>query len=359
MGVRTLIGALALALGLAGAAHAERFSFVALGDTAYNPPGDLPKYEALIGTINRAKPAFTIHVGDTWGAKTCTEENHRWVLGFFQRYDHPVFYTPGDNEWTDCRKPDVLEAYIRYETGKASPADMMMLGAARQFDNAFAGTSFGDPGGSLDIIRQVFFAKPQSLGQRPAPMVRQSDVSDFKEVAENARWEKGGVVFATVAVPGSGNGFTLNDETRAKQAIRENQANVAWIKAAFDEAKAKSARAVVIALQAGMFEDARGNEFSGKRLRGGEEGPYYWVAFAIRDGAARFGKPVLLINGDFHQFVVDQPFMVSQGESKPPLYNNITRVQVFGAPEIKAVKINVDTDTPWVFGFEPLYVTAP
>jgi hypothetical protein len=29
---------------------------------------------------------------------------------------------------------------------------------------------------------------------------------------------------------------------------------------------------------------------------------------------------------------------------------------VFGAPELKAVRVTVDTETPWVFGYEPLYV---
>jgi hypothetical protein len=47
---------------------------VALGDTAYNPPADYPLYDALIAKINAAKPAFSIHVGDTWGAEACTEE---------------------------------------------------------------------------------------------------------------------------------------------------------------------------------------------------------------------------------------------------------------------------------------------
>jgi hypothetical protein len=142
---------------------------------------------------------------------------------------------------------------------------------------------------------------------------------------------------------------------RAQEAIVRNRANVDWIKAAFAEAKAKDAKAVVIALQAGMFEDESGGEFSNRRVRGGSDGPYYWIALAIRDLGAQFRKPVLLINGDFHDLVIDRPFMVSQGEVKPPLYANITRVQVYGAPELKAVRIGVDTDTPWVFSFQPLY----
>jgi len=105
---------------LAAPAYAERFHFVALGDTAYNPSRDYPVYERLIGAINEDQPAFTVHVGDTWGVMTCTEEHHRWIRTWFDKYTHPVVYTPGDNEWTDCREAEVLSAYSRYVTGAAT-----------------------------------------------------------------------------------------------------------------------------------------------------------------------------------------------------------------------------------------------
>lgn len=356
MRARTFLAAMAAALaGITGTARAETFNFVALGDTAYTLPRDLPVYDALIARINRARPAFSIHVGDTWGALPCTEESHRYALGQFAKFDHPVVYTPGDNEWTDCRKPEILEAYHRFMEGKATGADMALLLPARSFDGAFASYGYADPVGGLKLIRKLYFDRPQSLGQRTMPLTRQTDVSPAVETAENTRWEKGGVLFATVSVPGSGNGFTLNDESRAREAVARNKANVEWIKAAFAEAKARNARAVVLALQAGMFVEGRGGDFTNKEVRGGSDGPFYWIVYAIRDEAAKFGRPVLLINGDFHDLVIDRPFMVSQGESKPPLYANITRLQVYGAPELKAVQVSVDTETPWVFSFQPLY----
>jgi hypothetical protein len=351
---KAIIGAWMAAV-LAGAAHAETFSFVALGDTAYNLPRDAPVYDALIERINKARPAFSIHVGDTWGAMPCTEESHKYVLGQFAKFDHPVVYTPGDNEWTDCRKPEILEAYHRYIAGKATPQDMGLLLPARTFDGAFSNYGFADPVGGLKLIRRLYFGKPESQGRYPMPLSRQTDVTPAVETAENTRWQKGGVVFATLSVPGSANGFTLNDEAQAREAVARNRANVDWIRSTFAEAKAKNAKAVVLALQAGLFVDGRGGDFTGKAIRGGSDGPFYWIVYAIRDEAAKFGKPVLLINGDYHDLVIDRPFMVSQGESKPPLYANITRLQVYGAPELKAVQVSVDTETPWVFSFQPLY----
>jgi hypothetical protein len=337
------------------AAAAERFDFVVLGDTAYNLPDDYTVYARLIERINAAAPAFSIHVGDTWGALPCTEEAHRNVRDWFARYQQPVVYTPGDNEWTDCRKPEVLATFGRVMAGQATPAEAAELGRLRGLDSAFAGESYGDVLGSLATIRRVFFGAAESLGANPMPVVRQADVSEFDDLVENLRWERAGVLFATAHVTGSGNGFTLNDAARADEAIARNRANVEWLKATFAEAQVRDAKAVVVALHAALFEDAEGDAFSGKALRGGDEGPYFWVAMALRDLAARFGRPVLLVNGDYHELVIDRPFLVSQGEGKPPLYGNVTRLQVYGAPELRAVRVSVDTEMPWVFGFTPLY----
>lgn len=353
--LRRIAGVLAAAA-LAGPAAAERFNFVALGDTAYTLPRDQPIYDALIQRINAAKPVFSIHVGDTWGAMACTDDSHRYALGQFAKFDHPVVYTPGDNEWVDCRKPEVLEAYHRYVDGKATPADLGLLLPLRSFDGVFSGAGYADPLGSLASIRRLYFGKPESLGQRTIPLARQTDVDPAQPTAENTRWSHGGVLFATLSVPGSGNGFALNDEIKLSEAVARNRANVAWIKAAFAEAGKMKAKAVVLSLQANMFQDAPGQEgFTKKAVRSGAEGPFYWIVFAIRDEAAKFGKPVLLINGDSHDLIIDRPFMVSQGESKQALYANITRLQVYGAPDLKAVQVSVDTETPWIFGFQPLH----
>ena len=336
-------------------ARAETFSFVALGDTAYNLPNDLPTYDALITTINKAKPAFSIHVGDTWGANVCNDDEQKNVLAVFGKYEQPIVYTPGDNEWVDCRKPEVLAAYLRFVSHKPTPEDMVMLGKARSFDDSFALGSYDDGLHRLAAIRRIFFATAQSLGKHSMAVTRQSDVSEFKDMVENARWEHDGVIFGTINMPGSNNDFFVNSEARALDAIRRTKADVAWLKALFTEAKASNAKAVVIGMQASMFDEGEGNEDFGRPIRGGQNGPFWWIASAIRDFGSAFGKPVLLINGDDHAFIVDKPFRVGSSETEAPKHDNITRLQVFGAPDLRAVRVTVDTDTPWVFGFAPLY----
>lgn len=352
--MRRLLAVLFLSL-FSSTSLGQAFSFVALGDTAYNLPADLPRYEKLIAKINEQDPAFSIHVGDTWGALPCTRENHEWIKEWFNKYEHPVIYTPGDNEWTDCRKPEILEAYLRIVGKKAKPEDYQLIGKARQFDNALAGTSYSDTLESLKTLREVFFSESKSVGKKSMPVERQSDVSAFNDMPENLRWQKEGVLFATAHVPGSGMNFTINDPVRAADAIKRHEAVVAWIKDLFMEAEKRQSKAVVLAIHASLFIEGDGGEFSNHQLRGGEGGPFFWIATAIRDFSAKFGKPVLLINGDFHEFIIDLPFMVSQGEEHPPKFNNITRLQVYGAPELKAVQVTVDPNTEWVFSFNPLY----
>ena len=352
--LRRIAFTLALVL-VATFARADKFEFVALGDTAYRLPEDLPIYDALIDTINAAKPAFSIHVGDIWGANPCTVDEYEKSLAKFQRFTGAVIYTPGDNEWVDCRQPAVLDAYGRYVRGKATPQDLQLLGPLRSFDAQYTRKGYDDVLARLTDIRRIFFAQAKSLGQKPIAVVRQADVSDYKDVVENAKWMHQGVQFATVHAPGSQNDFFINDPALAAEAAHRNQANIAWIQSAFADAKAANAKAVVIAMQTQLFVEGEGDEEFGQPIRGGNEGAFYWIARAIRDYGAEFGKPVLLVHGDFHQFVVDKPFRVTTGEVTAPKYDNITRVEVFGAPDVRAVRVSVDTDTPWVFGFTPLY----
>ena len=272
---------LTMALGTAplGSAAAA-FNFVALGDTAYNGERDYPAYETLIDQINARDPAFSIHVGDIWGAGNCSDAHFERIDGFFARYTHPLVYTPGDNEWTDC--------------------DIAAMGGF-------------DPNERLDHIRRLWFSEAKSLGAPAMDVVRQADVSAaHARFVENLRFER-------------------------------DAANSAWLADSFWRAIDGGYAAVVVALHAKMFE-SEGNMFS----------PFAETIRQLRLGAARFEKPVLLINGDSHGFVLDRPLYEARGESGTPANANLWRLEVFGAPEIGAVEVSVDPADPTVFSFKAL-----
>ena len=318
----------------------DNFIFVALGDTAYNGEKDYASYDKLISLINSKKPAFSIHVGDTWGGQSCDDNEQKIVLGFFNKYQHPLIYTPGDNEWTDCIDPKVDLSKLTRDT--FSWEDF----AVYQQDR-------------LHTIRRLFFSKPQSLGASPIPLIRQGDISTYTDYVENSRWDHNGVLFVTMHVVGSNNGLNIGSKTKSEEATQRDRANMAWIKDSLAKALQNDYKAVVFSLHAALFENAAANDMAakivGNNLNGGIMGPYSNTVFSLIDFANKFKKPMLVIHGDNHRFVVDRPFLVYQGEEHGPKNSNITRLQVFGAPEIRAVKISVEPNTPWVFGFSPLY----
>ncbi len=292
----------------------DAFKFVAIGDTPYSLPADYPRFERLISSINAAKPSFTVHAGDIKsGSSECSDANILKIRDYFNTFENPLVYAVGDNEWTDCH---------REKAGKFDPLER------------------------LGKLREWFFAKAQSLGKTPMSLERQADVSDFKQMVENARWSKNGVMFATLNIPGSNNGFERNLASSAEYFERD-KANVAWIKDTFAKAVASNAPAVVFTYQADMmFKITASGDYS--------NAGYKNTLAAFAAGAKAFKKPVLLIHGDSHLFTIDQPLLDADGVT---VLENVTRLEVFGEKQIQGVEVLVDPSSSGVFGFRPLIVT--
>jgi hypothetical protein len=305
----------AAATGVAFAQDRSAFEFVALGDMPYKLPDDYARFERLIGAINAAKPAFSIHVGDIKsGSSPCTDEAFAKTASEFATFEQPLLYTPGDNEWTDCH---------REKAGKFDPRER------------------------LSKVRAMFFASPgTSLGKTSMPLESQGKMGgEFATYVENSRFEKNGVMFATVHVVGSNNGFEPQDPAAATEYFARDKANVAWLAATFDAAAKSNASAIVISMQANMY-DIRQSEPEMPRASG-----FINTVKAIEAGAKAFNKPILVIHGDSHELVIDN-FRGTDGKIVP----KVMRMQVMGEKYVNAVKVVVDPKSAGVFGFIPLIV---
>lgn len=301
---------LAALCSVAAAQTPAPFKFVALGDMPYQLPGDYARFERLIGVVNGVRPAFTLHVGDIKSGSTpCSDENFQKVLTEFAMFDGPLVYTPGDNEWTDCHRD-----------------------AAGKFD----------PLERLAKVRAMFFASAQSFGRAPLRLERQADLTDHRQMVENARWRQNGVMFATVHVVGSNNGFERTPAS-VNEYFARDRANVEWIKDTFAKATAENAPAVVLTFQADLWYGApilpTGSGFAN-------------TLAALAEGAAAYGKPVLLVHGDSHTLVVDQPLKNAKGQ----VLTNVTRLMVYGDSLVHAVEVSVNPADPAVFAFRPVIV---
>lgn len=290
--IQTVLGAIArlgLCAALIGDIAAAEFSFGALGDLPYSRDEE-ERFPGLIADMNREELAFVVHVGDFKRAtETCSDEIYLERRGWFELSRHPFIFVPGDNEWTDCRRP---------------------FGAAR------------DPLERLDKLREIFFSGQTSLGQRRLSLARQSSPAGGYRYPEHARWEHQGILFVTLNAPGPNN----SPELAAEYSVRERAVRL-WLTESFATARARGLRGVVFFLHADMWSA------DGRPRRG-----FAGLLEALAAGTRNFGGEVLLVNGDSHRYRVDR--LLRDPASGAPL-GNFLRVMVFGSPSLRWVRIRV------------------
>ena len=296
--MKTTARALALASSLLAASCAlyppgpERFSFAVMGDVPYRAREE-PRFERMIERINAEPYAFVVHVGDIKGTGRCSDELYLHRKAQFERSTHPFIYTPGDNEWTDCRDPE---------------------------NGAF------DPLERLGKLRAIFFADGFSMGRRRIALEAQPGFP------ENRMWRHGHVVFATIHVVGSDNNRGYN-AAGDRDADARDAANLAWLRTAAERARGE--RALVILAQANLWW---GNERVFEPYRNALAALAQWLR-----------RPVLFVHGDTHLYRADMPFVDASGA---PVTNPM-RLETYGSPFVGWVTVEVDVSRPDVFSFEP------
>ena len=294
-----LLATLAALAGLM--AHAEPFTFVAMGDTAYGDPAEVyPQFEALIKTVNERAPQLILHVGDIKSGSTpCSDENLLAQLAYLNSLSAPVLYSIGDNEWTDCH---------------------------RKKAGAF------DPLERLAFLRKNFFAAPTTLGTVKSEVASQA----ADGYPENTRLAVNDVTFVTAHVPGSNNNFQISDSSPVNEFMARDAANIKWLDESF--AAAKDSKALVLGIQANMFESDW--NAGGKEVWEPHSGFAKFGAKLIELSAA-FAKPVLLVYGDSHNYSQTRPFPLNAP--------NVLALEVPGEKMMDAVEITVDIATSGVF----------
>jgi hypothetical protein len=331
------------------------------GDAPYGTtPTDTAEFEAspaFIASINGdPKVDLVMHVGDIHSGKQfCTEAYDRSVYELWTSFKNPVVYTPGDNEWTDCNKAG--------EGGGAYNKTTHQIDYLKDASGNFIDYAAGDPVANLDLLRSIFFAKPgYALGGRNKRLLSQSAYfdpafpSDAKYV-ENVIWEESQTVFVTINLPGGSNNDNdiwyaapTMSAAQATEISERTGADLRWLEMAFQIAEADGAGAVVIQLQADMWDPAN----TVAHLAAFE--PY---VSSIASHTLAFGKPVLLFNGDSHVYGSDSPLSASDPlHYLHPNYDvaNFHRITVHGSTvPLEWLKVTVSPGTnapasPTAFG---------
>lgn len=317
-----LVAALSAAAGSANKSRSAH-TVAVIGDTPYGD-AQLAAFPDLVSDINDDPNVdLAMHLGDIkTGSSLCTDSYFTQIHALFETFRDPLLYTPGDNEWTDCH---------RASNGGYLPTER------------------------LAKVRATFYPKlGRSLGHRTKFVHTQADVEGFEPYVENQLWKASKVVFSLVHVVGSNNDLVPwfgAAETAEQRAAREaeHKARVAaaldWIDRAFELAEETDARGVVVAMQADMWSGAARNGFNE-------------IVQRLADRASEFEGPVLLFEGDTHDFLVDQPLASgSPSHGVTTAAPNLTRIVVEGETASEWLRLTVDPQAPQLFSWERVTVS--
>lgn len=305
--ISTIVGGCA-SVGAGKVDSDESFSFRVIGDLPYN--------ETQIGSLKyfitpKIKDTnFIIHVGDFKAGTfspcdAATDQRHKdWMtsLGI------PVFYTPGDNDWTDC---DIASnAPVLRETER------------------------------LETLRNTFF------GPIPTPVPETWEPEWHSGLPENASWRYNNVRFATIHLVGRNNGRTsmvpcavgtvcdTQADVATVVAARE-KGNTEWLITTFEKAKREGADAVVIATHSDMYDTKHENVPCVNSAHQECDG-FKSIRKLLVEESSNFEKPVLLVHGDTSPYCWDYKFGGGKAE-------NLHRLNSAGDfVLVDAVQIDVD-----------------
>ena len=323
--------------------HAGAYEVGLFGDMPYGDYGRA-HYPALIADMNAHRLAFSVFDGDNKnGSEPCYADPHpedpanptpdkavadathpdiyKYALSKFAQFRDPVVYLPGDNDWTDCDRPATIDGAV------------------------------SDSNDRLAYERKLFYPNDRSLGRRTIAQIRQSPA-----YPENVRWSAGPVTYIGLNIPGSDNNFADGGkngpaaEGQAEYAAR-NAANLAWLRSSFAAARAAHSKAVMIIIQADMWDPTAVLTHYADTKR------------ELFLQTTAFHGPVVLVNGDSHSFEVTKPLTDyattnAAGLSGPNVVENFTRVTTFGEAQNHWVSATVNPDDPQVFTFHQHIVAA-
>ncbi len=287
-------------------------TFALIGDAPYNEL-EVPAFDRMIDELNAQDLAFVIHVGDiTSGRGPCTDEWFQARKRQFERSKHPFVIVPGDNDWVDCHR------------------------------------SGRDPVERLQRFRELFEAGDQSLGQTTLRVERQSSDPRFRDYREHMRWTAGNVLFVGLNVQGSNNNFGRT-AAMDREYERRMFAVFDWLDEAVKTVEQRQLAGLVVFMQA---DPEFGRDDRSARRKDG----FQALRNVLRTHAAWLKKPILLVHGDGHFYIQDQPLRDTR--TREPI-RNLRRIEVFGSPQVRWIKAYIDPSSPQLFFAAPATSSAP
>ncbi|MGH8854999.1 MAG: hypothetical protein ACREWI_12045 [Telluria sp.] len=175
---------------------------------------------ALKSVLDDAKDEdldFLVVTGIKGAAEPCGDRVYQKRRDLFDKARRPVILSLTGSDWTGCRN----------SAGRTNAIER------------------------LNRLRELFYGEPESLGKDKLPLTRLSSSPRFRSYAENAHWQVGKVLYATINLPAANNHY-LPAAGRNSEYEDRAVANRFWLNRLFAIAKQDKAGAVVLFAEGNM-----------------------------------------------------------------------------------------------------------
>lgn len=245
---------LILGLLLALPVHAAEpgFRFGVIGHGTAKGAGESGLAQAL-AAADAENLAFVVVNGIKEPTEPCTDNLFGRRLELLRQAQHGLVVSLTANDWAECRASGGRSAAVS----------------------------------ALGRLRELLFVDEFSLGASKIPVIRQSNNPRFRSYVENARWEVGEMIFATVNVPDNNNHY-VSDAGRNSEFEDRTVANREWLQRVFGHARQKKMKGVV------LFADANPLAIPRQQRRDG----YLEIRRQLNALASDFDGRVLLVYAD-------------------------------------------------------------
>ncbi|MTV39412.1 hypothetical protein [Duganella radicis] len=216
---RTLAAAMALAHAASavyaapasGAAQAARgFQFAVIGHPLQHDR-DEAALKRAIGDATQGDPAFVVATGIKAASEPCSDKLYAQRHALLNESPQPMIVSLAGSDWTACLN----------SAGRSNAIER------------------------LNRLRELFYVDGESLGARHIGVTRMSSTAKFRSYAENAHWEYGKVLFATINLPANNNHYRAEAGRNSEYEDRL-VANRAWLHRLFTLAARQKMHGIVL-----------------------------------------------------------------------------------------------------------------
>jgi hypothetical protein len=188
----------------------DRHQFGIIGHNFHGKDGEAQLKQAILDESESAL-AFVVVTGIKGEDEPCSDRLYARRRDILDEAKRPLIVLPSATDWSECKNPAGRSVAIE----------------------------------RLNRLRELLYGEPVSMGVRKIPLTRLSSSAKFRSYAENAHWQVGGVLYATINLPANNNHYRP-EAGRNSEFEDRMVANRFWLNRLFAMAKREKLEAVVL-----------------------------------------------------------------------------------------------------------------